>query len=156
VRSRGPLGLSLSAGGLGAGSVGAVGILVSALAAGRHGALSASCGVTVVVLFFVVSLYLVEVANRVSPSLTLPVGLTVYSTLILWLGVVAFSSDLPDKLDPGAFSWSAIAATLGWVVVQAVAVWRQRIPYVDVELPTHSADDDAHLSAARSVTDRRS
>ena len=122
-------------------------MLLSGLLAGLHGAVSALCGVVVVLLFFVVSLYLVEVANRVSPSLTLPVGLTVYGTLVLWLGVLAFGTSLPDRLHHAAFAWTVIAATLGWILTQAAAVWRWRIPYVDVDLPTRSPDDEPHHAA---------
>jgi ATP synthase protein I len=108
---------------------------VSAAAAGGRAATSAALGLGVVLLFFVVSLYLVEVANRVAPSLTLPAGLTVYSTLMAWLGFLGFSTTVPERLDKGAFAWTVISAALGWVVVQAVAVWRRRVPYVDVHLP---------------------
>jgi ATP synthase protein I len=132
----GPLGRSLGSGGVGATGIGLAGVLLSGLLAGVHGAVSAACGLAVVVLFFVVSLYLVEVANRVSPSLTLPVGMTVFSTLLLWLAVLAFSTSLPDHLHKAAFSWTVIGSALGWVLAQAVAVWRWQMPYVDVDLPT--------------------
>lgn len=160
----GPLGLSLRSGSLGAGAVGAGGVAVSALVGGVRGAVSAVVGVVVVLLFFVVSLYLVEVANRVSPSLTLPVGLTVYGILVLWLGVLAFGTSLPDQLHQGAFAWTVITATAGWLAVQATAVWRWRGPYVDVPLPTTAEPDRAAVSdratgpdqVARNVTDTRS
>lgn len=140
-----PIGLSLGSGTTGALGVGVAAIVVSVVAAGRHGALSALAGLVVVVLFFVVSLYLVEVADRVSPSMTLPVGVTVYSSLVLVLGVLALGTPLPDKLQPDAFAWTVVAATLGWLVAQAVAVWRSKAPYVDVELPraTGPTDDGA-------------
>ncbi|MDQ1672746.1 MAG: synthase protein [Frankiaceae bacterium] len=137
-----PLGLSLGSGTAGALGVGVGGIAVSALAAGGHGALSAVAGLVVVLLFFGVSLYVVEVANRVSPSLTLPVGVTVYSTLVLWLGVLALGTSLPDRLQPDAFAWTVVAATLGWLVAQATAVWRSKAPYVDVELPRAASSPD--------------
>ncbi len=140
-----PIRLSLRSGTTGALGVGVAATVVSAVAAGRHGVLSALAGLVVVVLFFVVSLYLVEVADRVSPSMTLPVGVTVYSSLVLVLGVLALGTPLPDKLQPDAFAWTVVAATLGWLVAQAVAVWRSKAPYVDVELPrpTGPTDDGA-------------
>jgi ATP synthase protein I len=137
-----PIGLSLGSGTAGAFVVGVVGVAVSALVAGVHGAVSAVAGLVVVVLFFGVSLYLVEVADRVAPSLTLPVGVTVYSTLVLVLGVLALGTPLPDRLQPAAFAWTVVAATLGWVVVQAGAVWRSKAPYVDVELPRSAGPGD--------------
>jgi ATP synthase protein I len=143
VTSRGPLGLSIGSGAAGAGAVGGAGVLLSALIAGGRGSVSAICGVAVVLLFFVVSLYLVEVANRVDPSLTLPVGLAVYGTLVGWLILLSVRTSLPDHLDRGAFAWTVIATTLGWLVAQAVGVWRRRAPYVDVELPTSAAVEPA-------------
>jgi hypothetical protein len=138
-------------------------VVVAAALAGLRGGVSAGAGLAVVVLFFVVSMYLVEVANRVAPSLTLPVGMTVYGVLVAWLGLLAFGTSLPDRLQKAAFAWTVIAAALGWVVAQAVAVWRSRLHYVDVPLPTSEtspSDDvlraDDPPSPTRSVTDTRS
>ena len=138
-----PIGLSLGSGMAGALAIGIGGIAVSAVAADARGALSALSGLVVVVLFFGVSLYVVEVANRVSPSLTLPVGVTVYSTLVLCLGVLTLGTSLPDELQPDAFAWTVVAATLGWLTAQGTAVWRSKAPYVDVELPHATRSDDA-------------
>src|SRR3954470_13129093 len=137
---RSPLGLSLSAGAVGAVGVGAVCTTVAGLSAGVHGLASALAGLGIVLLFFVVSLYLVEVADRVAPAMTLPVGMTVYGGLMSWLGLLAFGTSLPDRLHEASFAWTVIAATLGWLVIQATAVWRRRAPYVDVELPASEAD----------------
>lgn len=138
----GPLGLSLGSGGVGAAVVGVGGLVVGALVAGLSGLLSALTGVVVVVLFFVVSLWLVEVANRVNPSLTLPVGMTVYGVLLVWLGLLAYGTSLPEHLHKGVFAWTVIAVTLGWLVAQAVTVWRTRMPYVLVDLPTHEVEPE--------------
>jgi ATP synthase protein I len=151
---RGPLGLSVGSGTVGAVGAGLGATVVSALVAGGQGALSALAGVVVVVLFFVASLWLVEVANRVNPSLTLPVGLTVYSVSLLWLGLLAYGTSLPDRLSQGAFAWTVIAATLGWLLAQAVAVWRLRVPYVAVDLPTRdTSDEDRRPVAPATVRD---
>jgi ATP synthase protein I len=122
--------------------VGLGAVLLSGLLGGRRGTVSAVLGLAVVLLFFVLSLYLVEVANRVAPSLTLPVAVTVYSTLVLWLIVLAGGTNLPEHLHQGAFAWTVIASTLGWLVLQSIAVWRRRAPYVEVELPTASDRSD--------------
>jgi ATP synthase protein I len=140
-----PLRLSLRAGVLGAGGVGVLAVGLGALGGGARGAGSAAAGLLLVVLFFVVSLYLVEVANRVAAAFTLPAAMAIYGTLITWLGVLAFSTSLPDKLNKPAFAWTVIAGCLGWVVAQSTAVWRGRLSYVDVPLPTRSSEalDDA-------------
>jgi ATP synthase protein I len=145
---RGPLGLSLSSGALGAGGVGVVCTVVAAAVAGVQGFASALGGVVLVLLFFVGSLYVVEVANRSAPALTLPVGMTVYSVLMSWLGLLAFGTSLPDRMHQASFAWTVIAATLGWLVVQAAAVWRSRAPYVVVDLPTSEPVAPAEQPAA--------
>ncbi|HSP36969.1 MAG TPA: hypothetical protein VLR26_04375 [Frankiaceae bacterium] len=152
---RGPLGLALGSGTLGAAGTGLLAVVVAALVVGLSGAVSALFGLVVVLLFFVVSLYLVEVANRVAPSLTLPVGMTVYGVLVAWLGLLAFGTSLPDKLHLASFAWTVIASTLGWVVVQASAVWRSRLSYVDVDLPTSAEPSKAeqHGSTAGPTED---
>ncbi len=138
---RGPLGLSLSSGVLGAVGVGLPCLIVAGAAAGWRGLASALAGLVVVLLFFGLSLYLVEVADRVAPAMTLPVGITVYGVLTLWLGILAFGTSLPDRIHRSAFAWTVIAATIGWVLVQAAAVWRQRMAYVDVPLPGDAPAD---------------
>lgn len=145
------MGLTLGSGTFGAVGAGLTGVVVAAVVAGVRGGISAGAGLAVVILFFVVSMYLVEVANRVAPSLTLPVGMTVYGVLVAWLGLLAFGTSLPDRLHKAAFAWTVIAAALGWVVAQAVAVWRSRLHYVDVPLPT----GDPLSSSTHSVTDPR-
>src|SRR4051812_30320398 len=122
---RSPLGLSLSAGAVGAVGVGALCTTVAGLSAGVRGLMSALVGLGIVLLFFVVSLYLVEVADRVAPAMTLPMGMTVYGGLMAWLGLLAFGTTLPDRLHQTSFAWAVIPATLGWVVIQATAVWRR-------------------------------
>jgi ATP synthase protein I len=140
MTSRGPLGLSLSSGAAGAVGVGAVCVLVAGLTAGLRGLVSALAAEVVVLLFFVVSLYLVEVANRTAPAMTLPAGITVYSLLMSWLGLLAFGTSLPDRMHQSSFAWTVIAATLGWLLVQATAVWRRRTPYIEIDLPTSEPD----------------
>lgn len=148
-RRRGPLGLSLSSGAAGAGGVGLLSVLVAGLAAGWRGSASAGVGVVVVLLFFVLSLYLVEVANTAAPSLTLPAGIAVYSALVSWLGLLAFGTSLPERLHKPSFAWTVIAATLAWLLTQGTAVWRQRVLYVDVPLPGDPPGDQETTREAR-------
>jgi len=84
-------------------------------------------------MFFIVTLAAVEAANSVGPALTMPVGLTVYGTLILVLGGLLFGTTLPEHLQLPSFSWTTVAATLGWLVAQSVAVWRAKLPYVVID-----------------------
>ncbi len=107
--------------------------LVCALAAGVPGLVSSLVGLALVAMFFIVTLAAVEAANSVGPALTMPVGLTVYGTLILVLGGLLFGTTLPEHLQLPSFSWTTVAATLGWLVAQSVAVWRAKLPYVVID-----------------------
>jgi len=137
-----PLGLSLRSGLVGVAAVGPVAGLVCAVAAGVHGLVSSVVGLALVAVFFIVTLAAVEAANSVGPALTMPVGLTVYGTLILVLGGLLFGTTLPEHLQLPSFSWTTVAATLGWLVAQSVAVWRAKLPYVVIGQPTEDNSSD--------------
>jgi len=122
-----PLGLSLRSGLVGVAGVGPVAALVCALAAGFYGLVSSLVGLALVAMFFIVTLAAVEAANSVGPALT------VYGTLILVLGGLLFGTTLPEHLQLPSFSWTTVAATLGWLVAQSVAVWRAKLPYVVID-----------------------
>jgi hypothetical protein len=147
---RGPLGLSLTSGALGAVGAGAVCTVISGLTAGPRGLGSALAAVLVVLVFFVPSLYFVEVANRTAPAMTLPAAITIYSLLMSWLGLLAFGTSVPDRLHQSSFAWTVIVATVGWLLTQATAVWRRRMPYLEIPLPGDAAVEgraDAHPAA---------
>jgi ATP synthase protein I len=94
----------------------------------------AAAGLLVVAGFFTVSVLAVEAANRVSPSLTLPVALTTYSIKIIVLGAAAFA--VPESWGSArpAFAIGLVTGTIGWLIGQAVGVWRAPLRYVDMSL----------------------
>lgn len=125
-----PLGLTLRSGLTGVGLVAPIALALSGGLAGIRGLISSLVGLTLVAVFFLVSMVLVERANTVGPALTLPVALTVYGTKIIILGVIVFGTDAVSHLNAPAFSWSVVGATLAWLVAHAWGVWHHRMPYV--------------------------
>jgi hypothetical protein len=125
-----PLGLTLRSGLRGVALVAPVALALSGGLGGVRGFLSSLVALIVVALFFLISMVMVEGANTIGPSLTLPVALTVYVTKIVVLGVIVFGTNAVSHLNAPAFSWTLVAATLAWLGSHAVGVWRTRMPYV--------------------------
>jgi ATP synthase protein I len=107
---------------------------ISWLVAGWRAAAGGAVGLIVVAGFFAISVVLVEAANRVHPSMTLPVALTEYSIKVIVLGAVAFA--IPDSWGSArpAFAIGLIVGTLAWLGSQALGVWRAPLRYVDMSL----------------------
>jgi ATP synthase protein I len=101
---------------------------------GWRAAAGGAAGLLVVAGFFAISVVLVEAANRVHPSMTLPVALTEYSVKVIVLGAVAFA--VPDSWGSArpAFAIALIVGTLAWLASQALGVWRAPLRYVDMSL----------------------
>jgi ATP synthase protein I len=107
---------------------------ISWVVGGWRAAAGGAAGLLVVAGFFAISVVLVEAANRVHPSMTLPVALTEYSVKVIVLGAVAFA--IPDSWGharPG-FAIGLIIGTLAWLGSQALGVWRAPLRYVDMSL----------------------
>jgi ATP synthase protein I len=129
-KTLGPLGLTLRAGLTGVAITGPVALALSGAFGGLRGLASSAVGLALVAFFFLVSMVLVERANTVGPALTLPVALTVYGIKIVVLGVIVFGTNAISHLNAPAFCWSVVGATMGWLIAQATAVWRTKMPYV--------------------------
>ena len=87
-------------------------VAISWAVAGWRAAAGGAAGLLVVAGFFTISVVLVEGANRVHPSMTLPVALTEYSVKVIVLGAVAFA--IPDSWGSArpAFAIGLIVGTL--------------------------------------------
>lgn len=114
-------------------------IPISWAVGGWRAAAGGAAGLLVVAGFFTISVVLVEAANRVHPSMTLPVALTEYSIKVIVLGAIAFA--IPHSWGnarPG-FAFGLIVGTLAWLGSQALGVWRAPLRYVDLSLaaPDH-------------------
>lgn len=152
-RRHSPLGLSLRSGLVGVALVAPVALVLCGTLAGIRGLVSCLAGLALVAAFFLLTLASVEAANSVQPALILPVGMTVYGTVVVVLGGVLFGTRLPDHLQLPSFVWTTVAATLGWLLVQSIAVWRTKMPYVVIAEPAPSAADPGSGSVADAGAD---
>jgi hypothetical protein len=122
-----------------------VGSVVGFVLGGVPGLVSALLGAGVTAVFMGITAVSFVVAARVA---TLPEGIVVYYGIILgtfFLKFVIFlvlvvSLRSVHWLNPTIFGFTIIAAVLGTLIVDALALQRGRVPYVDVVLPTEKPD----------------
>jgi hypothetical protein len=121
-----------------------VGSIIGYLLGGDPGLVSALLGAGVTAIFMGLTAASFVVASRVAK---LPEGIAVYYGIILGTFLVKFVIFLVlvislrgvHWLNPTIFGFTIIAAVLGTLVVDALALQRGRVPYVDAPLPGESA-----------------
>jgi hypothetical protein len=121
-----------------------VGSIIGYLVSGVPGLVSALLGAGVTAVFMGLTAASFVVASRVAH---LPEGIAVYYGIILGTFLVKFVIFLVlvislrgvQWLNPTIFGFTIIAAVLGTLVVDALALQRGRVPYVDLALPGESA-----------------
>jgi hypothetical protein len=124
-----------------------VGSIIGYLVGGVPGLVSALVGAGVTAVFMGLTAASFVVASRVAH---LPEGIVVYYGIILGTFLVKFVIFLvlvislrgAHWLNPTIFGFTTIAAVLGTLVVDGLAVGLGRVPYVDASLPE---DDAARL-----------
>jgi hypothetical protein len=117
-----------------------VGGLIGYLVGGVPGLISALLGAGVTAIFMGLTATSFVVASRVAH---LPEGIVVYYGIVLGTFVVKFVIFLilvislrgATWLNPTVFGFTIIAAVLGTLVVDGLALQRGRVPYVDATLP---------------------
>jgi hypothetical protein len=122
-----------------------VGSLVGLLVGGPLGLVSALLGAGVTAVFMGLTAASFVVAARTAK---LPEGIVVYYGIILGTFILKFAIFLVlvislrsvSWLNPTIFGFTTIAAVLGTLIVDGLAVRRGREPYVDVALPGDGAD----------------
>ena len=121
-----------------------VGSIIGYLLGGVPGLVSALIGAGVTAVFMGLTAASFIVASRVAK---LPEGIGIYYGIILGTFLVKIVIYLvlvitlrgAHWLNPTIFGFTIIAAVLGTIVVDVLAVQRGRVPYVDVPLPGESA-----------------
>ena len=120
-----------------------IGGIVGYLVGGFPGLVSALIGAAVTAVFMGLTAVSFLVASRVAK---LPEGIGIYYGIILGTFllkfivflVLVFSFRGAVWLDPTVFGFTVIAAVLGTLVVDGLAVARTRVPYVNASLPGES------------------
>ena len=120
-----------------------VGSIIGYLLGGVQGLISALLGAGVTAVFMGLTAASFVVASRVT---RLPEGIATYYGIILGTFLVKFVIFLvlvislrgAHWLNPTIFGFTIIAAVLGTLVVDALALQRGRVPYVDAPLPGES------------------
>jgi hypothetical protein len=121
-----------------------VGGLIGFLVGGVAGLVSALLGTGVTAVFMGLTGGSFVVASRVAK---LPEGIAVYYGIILGTFIVKFVIFLilvislrhVSWLNPTVFGLTTIAAVLGTLIVDTLAVVRGRVPYTDAVLPGENA-----------------
>jgi hypothetical protein len=124
-----------------------VGGLIGYLVAGVPGLVSALLGAGVTAVFMGLTGASFVVASRVA---RLPEGIAVYYGIILGTFLIKFVVFLVliislrhvTWLNPTIFGFTIIAAVLGTLVVDALALARGRVPYTDADLPGEKSVDE--------------
>lgn len=117
-----------------------IGSIVGYLLDGVHGLVSALLGAGVTAFFMGLTAASFLVASRVAK---LPEGIAVYYGIILGTFLVKFVIFLvlviwlrgQHWLNPTIFGFTTIAAVLGTLIVDMLALGRGRVPYIDAPLP---------------------
>lgn len=134
---------SLRYGALVAVAVAVVAGVVGWLAAGGPGLAGAIVGAGLAAVFLALTAVSILLAGRATGGdLTSPVFfgivLGVWTLKLILFFVLSLWLRTQDWIDPAVFGFTAIAAVLGSLVADAVAMLRSRVP-LDVELPDDSA-----------------
>ncbi|KOV63319.1 hypothetical protein [Streptomyces sp. MMG1121] len=110
---------------------GAIAVAVSAAVAGGKGALGATVGTILAILFMGIGLYVLQWTAKTLPQLFQMMGLLLYvAQLLLLLIFVAVFKDT-SLFNPKTFAVSLVVATVVWMAAQARAHMKAKIFYVD-------------------------
>lgn len=125
-----------------------VGSVIGALVAGLPGLLSALVGAAVGFVFVGITALSVMLAARLTrddPGSPIFFGVIMGAWLLKFVAFLALVFVLRDlaTFDPIVLFFSLIAAAIGTVGADVVAVLRSRVPYVEASLPTTDPDSSS-------------
>ena len=105
-------------------------VVISALAAGATGLWGSLLGVALVVVFFTLSLLVLDSVRALDPILVLMVALALYAAKVVGLFVAFIVINAADLIDEPfnrtALGIAVIACTLTWTVGEIVGATRRR------------------------------
>ena len=109
------------------GLAGVAAIVIGLLVAGSKGALGAAIGLAVVIVFFSISVFVVNYTAKISPGTMMMAGLLSYAVkFIVVLGLVIALHDV-TFWNPKAFAWTVVALTLIWIMAETRATLQVRV-----------------------------
>ncbi|MEV0174896.1 hypothetical protein AB0I00_27715 [Streptomyces sp. NPDC050803] len=112
-------------------AAGLVTVAVSGAVAGGKGALGATVGTVLAILFMGIGLYVLQWTAKTLPQLFQAMGLMLYvAQLLLLLIFVALFKDT-SLFNAKAFAVSLVVATVVWMAAQARAHMKAKIFYID-------------------------
>ncbi|MFF4257371.1 hypothetical protein ACFY1L_39930 [Streptomyces sp. NPDC001663] len=112
-------------------AVGAITVAVSAAVAGGKGALGATVGTLLAILFMGIGLYVLQWTAKTLPQLFQAMGLMLYvAQLLLLLIFVAVFKDT-TLFNAKTFAVSLVVATVVWMAAQARAHMKAKLFYID-------------------------
>ncbi|MGW4027893.1 hypothetical protein ACWEFL_01015 [Streptomyces sp. NPDC004838] len=114
-------------------AAGVVAVAVGAGFAGGKGALGATVGTLVVILFMGIGLVVLQRTAKSLPHLFQAMGLMLYTAQLLLLFIFMAAFKDTTLFDSKVFALSLLATTLVWVAAQARAYMKAKILYVDPE-----------------------
>jgi len=112
-------------------AVGAVAVAVSAVVAGGKGAIGATVGTLLAVLFMGIGLYVLQWTAKTLPQLFQAMGLMLYVAQLLLLMIFVAIFKGTSLFNGKAFALALVVATVVWMAAQARAHMKSKIFYVD-------------------------
>jgi ATP synthase protein I len=124
-------------------------IAIGAVGDGGKGALGAALGMTLVAVFFTLSVVAVSLAGRWGPAAMTGTALGTYVVKILAVAVIVVSFRDTTAFNTKLFGLTAIICILVWSAGQLGTLARRRVPYVvpDNVVPDMTAADVAAETA---------
>ncbi|MBR7824968.1 hypothetical protein KDK95_01515 [Actinospica sp. MGRD01-02] len=112
-------------------AVGLVCVGVGALVAGGKGALGAVLALAVVTVFFMISVYVVGRAAKVSPQAMMIAALGSYMVKIIALAAILNAFQGTTLFNGQVFGFSAVALILTWSATQVRTMVKSKVLYVE-------------------------
>ena len=119
-----------------AAAVGALVVAVSAVLAGGKGALGATVGTVLALLFMGIGLYVLQWTAKTLPQLFQAMGLMLYVAQLLLLLIFVALFKGTSLFNPKTFAVALVVATVVWMAAQARAHMKAKIFYVDPDSRT--------------------
>ena len=128
-------------------AAGAIVVAVSGVVAGGKGALGATVGTVLAILFMGIGLYVLQWTAKTLPQLFQAMGLMLYVAQLLLLLIFMAVFKGTSLFNPRAFAVGLVVATVVWMAAQARAHMKAKLFYVDPEPEKHDKPEKSGSSS---------